>query len=128
MELVTFDDAAMANGDVAIGLGAMNNLGQSTIGQVQYIETSFVSVGLNQNGRFSSPSQYPQQNAQIKLSIRRTNANSLSFFIDDRQLGESVFLFTQTEPITLLLYASGRNVTVGVSDFTIDFSPRSELP
>ncbi len=128
MELIASDPSSLAGGNVAFGLGAVNAIGQSTIGQVQFIDSTLVGVGMNQNGRFASPAQFPLQDRQIRLSIRRTNINSLSFFIDDKQLGESVFLFTQGEPITLVLYAAGRDVTVSVSDFTLDFSPRSDLP
>jgi hypothetical protein len=128
LELGQVDPEVVDSGVVAFGLGAANADGQSTIGQVQFVQTGFVSVGLNQNERFRSTSEYPQQNESMTLSVRRTNANTLSFYVDDKWLGDSVFLFTQREPITLILYVTGRNVVVNVSHFGIDFSPRDEIP
>jgi hypothetical protein len=127
-ELIDYDQAALSGGEVAFGLGAKNIDGQQTIGQVQFVESNFISLGLNQNGQFRSSTQFPQQKPQIALSVRRTNANTLSFYVDDRWLGDSVFLFPQGEPLALVLFASGRNVVVRVSAFEIDFSPRDEIP
>jgi hypothetical protein len=95
---------------------------------VQFVSINFVSVGLNQNGQFRSPTQFPQQNLQMTLSIRRTDTNTLSFYVDDKLLGESVYIFPQGEPITLILYVTGRDVVVELSAFEMDFSPRDELP
>jgi hypothetical protein len=128
MTLTRSDSVALAQGDIAFGLGAENATGQRTIGQVQFVETTVVSVGLNQNGQFRSTSQYPQQAARFALSIRRTNANTLGFFVDEKWLGDSVFLFTQGEPLTLILYVSGKDVEVTLSAFALDFSARDEMP
>jgi hypothetical protein len=128
LELSQVDPATLNSGAVAFGLGAENTDGQQTIGQVQFVQANFVSVGLNQDGRFRSTSEYPQQDTAITLSVRRTNTNTLSFYVDDRWIGDSVFLFTQGEPITLILYVTGQNVVVNVSNFGIDFSPRDEIP
>lgn len=124
LELIPYNQT----GEVAFGLGAANANGEQTIGQVQFTTAGFVSLGLNQNGRFRATTDYPQQNAQFELSIRRTNANTLSFYVDDRLLGESVFLFPQGDPITLILYLSGRDVVVEIKSFEIDFSPRDVIP
>ncbi len=128
LELVRYDQASLANGGVAFGLGAENTGGQRTIGEVQFIEANFVSLGLNQGGRFRSSTQFPQQNPQIVLSVRRTDANTLGFFVDDRWLGDSVFIFPQGDPLSLILYVSGNDVVVNVSSFEIDYSPRDEIP
>jgi serine/threonine protein kinase len=126
--LVSYDQASLDRGEVAFGLGVENAAGQNTIGQVEFVSTNFVSVGLNQNGQFRSPTQFPQQNLQMTLSIRRTDTNTLSFYVDDKLLGESVYIFPQGEPITLILYVTGRDVVVELSAFEMDFSPRDELP
>jgi serine/threonine protein kinase len=128
LELVGYDQVALDRGEVAFGLGVENAAGQRTIGQVQFASENFVSVGLNQNGQFRSPAQFPQQNLRMRLSIRRTNTNTLSFFVDDKLLGESVFIFPQGEPLTPILYVTGRDVVVELSAFEIDFSPRDEIP
>jgi hypothetical protein len=127
-ELISYDQTALSDGETGFGLGAKNIDGQQTIGQVQFVESNFISLGLNQNGQFRSSTQFPQQKPQIALSVRRTNANTLSFYVDDRWLGDSVFLFPQGEPLALVLFASGKNVVVQVSAFEIDFSPRDEIP
>ncbi|MBN1681413.1 MAG: hypothetical protein JW966_14120 [Anaerolineae bacterium] len=128
LELVSSDPAALASGDVAFGLGAENTLGQRTIGQVQLIEENLVNLGLSQNDQFRSRTQVPQQNPQIELAIRRSDSTTLSFFIDDKLLGDSVALFAQGDPITLILFVSGKDVVVKVHAFEIDYSPRNELP
>jgi len=128
LELVGYDQAALNSGEVAFGLGATNIDGQQTVGQVKFAEANFVSLGLNQDGQFRSSTQFPQQNPLITLSMRRTNANTLSFFVDDRWLGDSVFLFPESEPVTLVLLVEGRDVVVSISVFKIDFSPRDEIP
>ncbi|HVO70499.1 MAG TPA: hypothetical protein VMT24_10665, partial [Aggregatilineaceae bacterium] len=127
-ELTSYDQTALSDSKTGFGLGAKNIDGQQTIGQVQFVESNFISLGLNQNGQFRSSTQFPQQNPQMALSVRRTNANTLSFYVDDRWLGDSVFLFPQGEPLTLILFASGKHVEVRVSAFEIDFSPRDEIP
>lgn len=119
---------ALSQGEVAFGLGAVNTDREKTIGQAVLREGGFVSLGLNQNGRFRAVTEFPQQNPALELSIRRTNANTLSFFVDDRLLGDSVYLFPQNEPLGLILYVSGRNVVVEVKAFAIDFSPRDIIP
>lgn len=124
LELITYDQTS----EVAFGLGAANVAGEQTIGQAQFTTEGFVSLGLNQNGRFRSSTEFPQQNLQLELSLRRTNTNTISFYVDDRWLGDSVFLFPQGEPLTLILYLSGRNVVVEVDRFEIDFSPRDVIP
>jgi hypothetical protein len=128
LELVSYDAASLANGEVAFGLGAKNTDGQSTIGEVQFNDANLISLGKNQNGQFRAITQVPLQGQQIELAIRRTNATTLSFFIDGKSLGDSVFLFAQGEPITIILFVSGSQVVVEVSHFEIDFSPRDELP
>jgi hypothetical protein len=127
-ELISYDHTALSDGKTGFGLGAKNIDGQQTIGEVQFVESNFISLGLNQNGQFRSSTQFPQQKPHIALSVRRTNANTLSFYVDDRWLGDSVFLFPQGEPLALVLFASGKNVEVRVSAFEIDFSPRDEIP
>ena len=128
LELTGYDSESLERGEIAFGLGAENTDGQITIGQVQFISANFVGVGLNQNGQFRSPTQFPQQNLRMTLSIRRTNTNTLSFYVDDKLLGESVYIFPQGRPLTLILYVTGRDVTVELSEFEIDFSPRDEMP
>jgi hypothetical protein len=39
-----------------------------------------------------------------------------------------VYIFPQGEPITLILYVTGRDVVVELSAFEMNFSPRDELP
>ncbi len=128
LELLNAEDSATSQGEIAFGLGATNATGQQTIGQVEISATNFVRLGLNQNGRFISSTEFPQQNPQFALSIRRTNTNTLSFYVDDRWLGDSVFLFPQGDPVTLLFYVTGQDVAVRVSTFEIDFSPRDVIP
>jgi hypothetical protein len=128
MELARYDAVDLNAGNVSFGLGAENRDGDQTIGQVQFIEASFVSLGLNQNGSFRSSTQYPQQSPQITLSVRRSNTTTISFFVDDRWLGDSVFLFPQGEPVTLVLFVSGKDVLVNISAFKMDFVPRDEIP
>jgi hypothetical protein len=128
LELVDYAPAAMSNGNVAFGLGAINTLGQQAIAQVEFQEPNFVSLGMNQNNQFRSRTEAPQQNPQMRLSVRRTDANTLGFYVDEKFLGDSVMLFVQGQPITLVLYVSGQDVVVEVSEFEIEYSPRSELP
>ncbi len=128
LELVSYNQAAISDGGVAFGLGATNGLGQQTIGQVQLVDTDFVSLGLNQNGRFRSSTEFPLQEPRLTLSVRRTDTTTLSFYVNDRWLGDSVFLFPQGEPVTLLLFAAGRDVVVQVQSFVLDYSPRDEIP
>ena len=98
------------------------------MGQVLFVQSNYVSVGLNQNGQFRSTTEYPQATTELALSVRRSNTNTLSFYVDDKWLGDSVFLFAEGEPVTLLLYVTGRDVTITVQSFDIDFSPRDEIP
>jgi hypothetical protein len=128
LELFQYDQVSLERGEIAFGLGVRNRDGQQTIGQVQFNDIDFVSVGLNQNGQFRSPTQFPQQSPRMTLSIQRTNANTLSFFVDDKLLGDSVFIFPQGEPITLILYVTGRDVVVKLSAFEMNFSLRDEIP
>ncbi len=128
LELVRYNQAALAEGGVAFGLGAANALGQWTVGEVQFLETNFVSLGLNQNGRFRSTTEFPQSDPQLRLSVRRTDATTLSFFVNERWLGDSVFLFPQSEPVTLILYVAGRDVVVRLQSLELDYSPREEIP
>ncbi|MCL4238227.1 MAG: hypothetical protein KJ047_08250 [Anaerolineae bacterium] len=128
LELVRYNQGAVNDGGVAFGLGATNGLGQQTIGQVQLVGTNVVSLGLNQNGRFRSSTEYPLQEPRLTLSVRRTDTTTLSFYVNDRLLGDSVFLFPQSEPVTLLLFASGGDVVVRVQSFVLDYSPRDEIP
>jgi hypothetical protein len=127
-ELVSYDALALSSGEVAFGLGAQNTDGQLTIGEVRFDDPNLISLGKNQDGQFRALTQVPLQKAQIQLAIRRANDTTLSFFIDGKSLGDSVFLFSQGEPVTLVLFASGKDVVVKVSAFQIDFSPRDELP
>lgn len=128
LELVGYDPIALGDGEVAFGLGAANADDQQAIGEVQFIEANFVSLGLNENGRFRSSTQFPQPDPQLTLSVRRTNETTFSFYVNDKWLGDSVFLFPQNEPVTLILFVSGKDVTVSISSFTIDYSPRDEIP
>ena len=128
LRLVSYDPDALQNGEVSVGFGAQNTDEQRTIGQVQFLEEAFVSLGLNQNGQFRSATQFPLQGETVKLSIQRTNSNTLTFLVDDRSLGDSVFLFARGEPLALLLYASGQDVVAEVSTFEVEFRPRSYLP
>ncbi len=128
LELVSYNQAAISDGDVAFGLGTANRLSQRTIGQVQLVDMDFVSLGLNQNGRFRSSTEFPLQEPRLTLSVRRTDTTTLSFYVNDRWLGDSVFLFPQGEPVSLLLTVSGRDVVVQVQSFVLDFSPRDEIP
>ncbi len=128
LELAGYDPLALGDGAVAFGLGAANADDQQAIGEVQFIETNFVSLGLNEDGRFRSSTQFPQPNPQLTLSVRRTNETTLSFYVNDKWLGDSVYLFPQNEPVTLLLFVAGEGVTVKIDSFTIDYSPRDEIP
>lgn len=128
LELVSYNQAAISDGGVAFGLGATNGLGQQTIGQVQLVDTDFVSLGLNLNGQFRSLTEFPLQELRLAFSVRRTDTTTLSFYVNDRLLGDSVFLFPQGEPVTLLLFAAGRDVVVRVQSFVLDYSPRDEIP
>lgn len=126
-ELVSSDPAALANGQVAFGLGLANVEGQRTIGQVQ-VGADVIDLGLNQAGQFRSRTQLPAQDGPVELSVRRTNETTFSFYVDGKLLGDSVMLFAEGQPVTLILYASGPGVVVRVTDFNIDAVPRGELP
>lgn len=128
LELVAYDPAALQNGEVSFGLGAENASGQTAIAEVQFVEENYVRLGLNQNDQFRLRTESPQPSPQLTLSVRRVDANTLGFFVDGKRLGDSVLIFPQGAPITLILTASGRGVVVSVSDFQIEFSPRDELP
>lgn len=128
LELVDYDPAALAEGAITLGLGAENQRDQRTLGQVQFVGENFISVGMNQNGTFSSPTQFPLQNPVLRLGVRRTNANTLSFYLDDRSLGDSVFLFPRGEPISLVLSVTGADVVVRLDGFEVEFRARDELP
>ena len=52
----------------------------------------------------------------------------VSFFVNERWLGDSVFLFPQSEPVTLILYVAGRDVVVRLRSLELDYSPREEIP
>ena len=128
LELLAYDPAALQNGDVSFGLGAENTSGQSAIAEVQFVDEHYVRLGLNQNGQFRLRTESPQPNPELTLSVRRVDANTLGFFVDGKRLGDSVLVFPEGAPITLILTASGPGVVVGVSDFEIEYSPRDELP
>jgi hypothetical protein len=128
LELTGYDPLALGDGAVAFGLGAANSSGQQAVGEVQFIETNFVSLGLNEDGRFRSSTQFPQPNPQLTLSVRRANETTFSFYVNDKWLGDSVYLFPQNEPVTLLLFVAGQDVAVRIDTFTIDYSPRDEIP
>jgi hypothetical protein len=128
LELVAWDDTALANDEVAFGLGAINRSGQTAVGQVRFDESNLINLGLSQNDRFYLRSVMPQQDAEIELSMRRVDENTLGFFVDGKHLGDPVILFPNSEPITLVLYASGQGVQVKVSAFSVTIRPRSELP
>ncbi|MBN1201739.1 MAG: hypothetical protein JXJ20_07785 [Anaerolineae bacterium] len=128
LELVAYDPASMANGEVGFGLGAENSFGQRTIGQVQYVEESLVDLGMNQNGQFRSRTQAPLGSAQIELTVRRVDDTTFGFLVDGRSLGDSVALFAEGDPVTLIVFVSGTDVVVEISTFLIDFRPRDELP
>jgi serine/threonine protein kinase len=126
-ELQSPDPAALAGGSIAFGLGLANAQEQRTIGEVQ-LGADVIDLGLNQAGQFRSRTQLPAQAGPIELSVRRTNETTFSFYVDGKLLGDSVMLFAEGQPVTLILYASGPNVVVRVTDFNIDAVPRGELP
>jgi hypothetical protein len=95
---------------------------------VQFVEPSFVNLGISHNGQFRTRTQVPLQNSRVELAVRRTGPTTMSFLIDGKVLGDSVALFSQGDPVTLVLYASGPGVVIEVSSFEIDYSPRAELP
>jgi hypothetical protein len=128
LELVDYDEAALAAGEVAFGLGAENVDGQQTIGQVQFVDENLVNLGLSQNGQFRTRTQAPLQTSQVELSVRRVDTTTFGFFVDGKHLGDSVALFAEGEPVKLILYASGRGTVVEVSSFQIDINSRNELP
>ncbi|MBN2303769.1 MAG: hypothetical protein JXQ72_04800 [Anaerolineae bacterium] len=126
--LVGYDQTALESGEVSFGLGVENADGQRAMAQVQFVEANYVRLGLNQNDRFQLKTEAPQPNPQVELSIQRIDANTFSFLVDGRHLGDSVLVFAQGQPLTLILYASGAGVEVEISAFEIDYRPRSELP
>lgn len=128
LELISYDPAALGGGEIAFGLGAENAQGQLTIGEVQVLEQNFIGLGLSQNGQFHSSTQFPASEAEFMFSVRRTDATTLGFFVDDRSLGGSVYLFPQSEPVTLVLFVAGRDAAVRVSAFEITYRLRSEIP
>ncbi len=70
----------------------------------------------------------PATDAPVSLSVRRLNETTFTFYVDGRRLADSVYLFPQGRPLTLVLTASGRDVVVRVTNFSIDAGPRGELP
>jgi hypothetical protein len=128
LELMGYDPDALGAGEVAFGLGVQNPTGQRTIVEVRYAEPGLVSMGLDQNGRFRPTTEFPRRDTSFALSVRRSSPNALGFYVNDQWLGDSVFLYTQGEPLTLALYAAGPGVTVQVRQFTIDYSPRDDIP
>lgn len=124
-ELVT----GAPGGDVvaSFGLGIADENGQRAVGEVQ-INAGVMDLGLNQGGRFGSRTQMPATDAPVSLSVRRLNETTFTFYVDGRRLADSVYLFPQGRPLTLVLTASGRDVVVRVTNFSIDAGPRGELP
>ncbi len=124
LELADYDAA----GEVAFGLGVANANDEQTIGQVQIGAAGIAQLGLSQNGLFRASTEYPLTDPQVTLSLRRTSPYTITFYVDERRLGDSVFLYPQGEPLTVLLYVSGANATVNVHALTLNFSPRDEIP
>ena len=128
LELADYDPQALEAGAVAFGLGIANANDEQTIGQIQIGAAGIAQLGLNQNGLFRASTEYPLADPQVTLSLRRTGPYTISFYVDERRLGDSVFLYPQGEPLTLLLYVSGPSVTVNVHTLAVNFSPRDEIP
>lgn len=128
VELTEYDPGELSEGDVRVGLGALNTGGQSAIGMVQFQDENTVGLGLAQNGTFRARTEAPLDSPQIELSLRRVNANTLGFYANGELLGDSVVVFPEGAPITLALTAGGRGTVISVSAFEVEFSPRSELP
>ncbi|NDJ78238.1 MAG: hypothetical protein GYB65_18470 [Chloroflexi bacterium] len=117
---------------VTIGLGAENDDGERESAQVQIVlESGLLRYGIDRNGDFSG-TEAPSGNAQeIRLSVRRGNTLTLDYFLDDSELpGTPLIVFPQGEPVTLILYVSGRDVAIEISEFDIDYdiSSGDELP
>lgn len=128
VELAGYDRSELAGGDVRVGLGALNSSGQSAVGTVQYQGDDIIGLGITQNGSFRPRTEAPLESPQIELSLRRVNANTFGFYVNDQLLGDSVVVFPEGAPITLALTAGGRGTVISVSAFEVAFSPRSELP
>ena len=128
LELADYAPQALETGAVAFGLGIANANDEQTIGQVQIGAAGIAQLGLNQNGTFRASTEYPLADPQVTLSLRRTSPYTISFYVDERRLGDSVVLYPQGEPLTLLLFVSGPNVTVNVHTLAVNFNPRDEIP
>ncbi len=128
LRLVGYDQGALEAGEVSFAIGVENTNGQRALGQVQFVDPTFVRLGLNQNDRFQVRTEVPQPTPEIELSVQRVDAATMGFYVDGRHLGDSVFVYSQGEPVTLVLYATGAEVEVEVSRFELDIRPRSELP
>jgi len=129
MQLVEYDPEALANGEIAFGLGAQNMHDQQAMGEVKF-EPDLLNLGLNQNNQFSSKTRVPQSDptVEITLSLQRFDANTLAFYVNDKLLGNPVIVFPQNEPLTLLLFVTGQNVVVEVTSLQIDYRPGADLP
>src|SRR5690606_23109641 len=108
VELAAYDEGELAAGDVRIGLGALNASQQSAIGTVQFESANSAALGIAQNGSFRPRAEAPLDSAEIELSVQRVNANTLGFYVNGELLGDSVVVFPEGQPITLVLTASGR--------------------
>ena len=128
VELAAYDEGELAAGDVRIGLGALNASQQSAIGTVQFESANSAALGIAQNGSFRPRAEAPLDSAEIELSVQRVNANTLGFYVNGELLGDSVVVFPEGQPITLVLTASGRGTVFNVRAFEVEYSPRSELP
>jgi hypothetical protein len=128
LELVNADQAALASGNVAFGLGVENAYDERAIAEAQFTDANLVNLGINQNNQFTSRTQVPIQTPRFTFSIRRVDDNTLVLFVNEERLGDSVFIFAQGEPVMLFLYTTGINVEAQVSSFEIDYNLRVDIP
>jgi hypothetical protein len=123
MELTLFDEDRIENQQVFFGLGLQNTRRQRYSSQVQLRQVGVVSLGINENGRFTAISQIPLAQVNVTLSLRRDPDGSVTFFINGQRLGQSPTLFPLDEPVSIVLYNAGGGMFVAVSSFTIELTP-----
>ena len=123
MQLTLFDEDRIDNEQVFFGLGLQNVRRQRYSSQVQLRQVGVVSLGINENGRFTAISQIPLSQVDVTLSLRRDSDGSVTFFINGQRLGESPTLFPFDEPVSIVLYNAGGGMFVAVSSFTIELTP-----
>jgi len=123
MELTLYDEDRIGNQQVFFGLGLQNTRRQRYSAQVQLRQVGVVSLGINENGRFTAISQIPLSQVNVTLSLRRDSDGSVTFFINGQRLGQSPTLFSLDEPVSIVLYNAGGGMFVAVSSFSIELSP-----